>query len=359
MSTPPRFHRLGISEIRHETAQTVSVQFAVPAELQAAYRFEPGQYLTLRTRIDNEDVRRSYSICSAPNDGRLRVAVRKVEGGLLSTWLHDVVKPGDTLDVMTPTGRFGLGGNAIDGRLHVGFAAGSGITPILSIIHGVLSREPASAFSLFYGSRSVDEILFRQELEDLKDIHLGRLSVFHALSREQQEIPILNGHLDAAKIRALLGGIVPADAIDHVFICGPAPMIETTQATLRELGVAADRIHVERFVSVHDGAPLRPISVNTEAAAACVAVITLDGQTRTAPMAAGETILDAALRAGIDLPFACKGGMCATCRARVVEGAVVMAMNYSLEPWELEQGFVLTCQARPVTARVVVDFDAL
>ena len=356
--TTPRFHPLIVDDVRRETPGAVSVRFAVPDALADAYRFEPGQYVTLRAMIGGQDVRRSYSICSAPDGGALRVAVRAVEGGAFSGWINTALAAGDTLEVMTPTGRFGPG-PAIDGRLHAGFAAGSGITPILSIIHGVLAREPHSSFALFYGSRSVDDILFRQELEDLKDRHLGRLLVHHVLSREQQDIAILNGHLDDEKLRLLLRTAIPADAIDHAFICGPLPMIEATEATLRDLGVEPARIHVERFVSVHDGAPRRPAAVDVRAAPACLATVIADGKTRDAPVADGESVLDAALRAGIDLPFACKGGMCSTCRARIVQGSVIMDVNYSLEPWEVQQGFVLTCQAKPTTAAVVVDFDAL
>jgi ring-1,2-phenylacetyl-CoA epoxidase subunit PaaE len=252
-----------------------------------------------------------------------------------------------------------MGGISGDGRLHVGIAAGSGITPILSIIHGVLSREPSSSFSLFYGSRSVDDILFREELEDLKDRHLGRLSVFHVLSREQQDIAILNGHIDDAKLRLMLRTVVPAADVDCAYICGPVGMIEAAEATLLDLGIAPDRIHTERFVSSFDGVPRLAPMVDIAAAPACLASIIVDGKRREVPVAAGEAVLDAALRAGLDLPFACKGGMCSTCRARVVEGAVAMELNYSLEPWELEQGFVLTCQAKPTTARVVVDFDQM
>eukprot|EP01037_Dinobryon_pediforme_P002758 gene2758-2798_t len=336
---PPRFHRLAVREIRRETKGAVSLRFDVPEMLAQAYRFEPGQYLTLRAVIDGEDIRRSYSICSAPDDGTLRVAVRQVDGGRFSTWINTALKPGDALEVMTPTGRFGLGGVASDGRLHVGIAAGSGITPILSIIHGVLSREPASSFSLFYGSRSVDDILFRDELEDLKDRHLGRLSVFHVLSREQQDIAILNGHIDDAKLRLMLRTVVPVADIDHAYLCGPVGMIETAEATLRDLGLAQERIHTERFVSSFDGVPRRALVVDVEAPPACVASIIVDGKRREVPVADGEAVLDAALRAGLDLPFACKGGMCSTCRAKVVEGTVAMELNYSLEPWELDQGF--------------------
>ncbi len=359
MTEPPRFHPLGIAAIKRETPGAVSLRFDVPPDLTTAYRFTPGQYLTLRATIEGEDIRRSYSICSAPSDGTLRVAVRQIEGGTFSTWINTSLAPGDTIEVMTPTGRFGPGPVPDDGRLHVGIAAGSGITPILSIIHGVLASELSSSFALFYGSRSVDEILFRQELEDLKDRHLGRLSLFHVLSREQQDIEILNGHLDADKIRRLLTTIIPAADIDHAYICGPAAMIETAEATLREIGLPDASIHTERFISIHQGAPRSKPAINPEATPAHIATIIVDGKTREAPMAEGESVLDAALRAGIDLPFACKGGMCSTCRARITEGSVTMDANYSLEPWELAQGFVLTCQAKPTTARVVVDFDAL
>lgn len=354
-----RFHALRVREIKPETPGAVSLCFDIPPELEAAYRFEPGQYLTLRATIEGEDVRRSYSICSAPDGSPLRVAVRQVDGGLFSTWISTGLKVGDTLEVLTPTGRFGLGGDVGDGRLHVGFAAGSGITPILSIIHGVLSREPGSRFALFYGSRSVSDILFREELEDLKDRHLGRLSVFHVLSREQQDIEILNGHLDAEKIRRLLRTVTLVEAVDHAFICGPAAMIETAELTLGELGVPAERIHTERFVSTHNGIPRPARVVDVAVPPAHTATIIVDGKRRAAPMADGESVLDAATRAGIELPFACKGGMCSTCRAKIMEGAVTMELNYSLEPWELEQGFVLTCQAHPTTAHVTVDFDAL
>ncbi|HQT76863.1 MAG TPA: phenylacetate-CoA oxygenase/reductase subunit PaaK [Rhodopila sp.] len=357
--TTPRFHRLTVAEVRRETADAVSLRFAVPPDLAEDYRFEPGQYLTLCANVDGEDLRRSYSICSAPDSGELRVAIKRVDGGAFSVWANTHLAVGDTIEVMTPTGRFGLAGSPGDGRLHVGFAAGSGITPILSIIQGVLAREPDSRFVLFYGSRTVDGILFRDMLEDLKDRHLDRLSVFHALSREEQDIEVLNGHLDDAKIRRLLRGMVPVESIDHAFICGPEAMIESLSETLRDLGVDDARIHVERFISAQGGRPQPAPRVDVRAEPACIASVVVEGKRREVPVAEGEAILDAALRAGIDLPFACKGGMCCTCRAKLVEGAARMEVNYSLEPWELQQGFVLTCQAKPTTARVVVDFDAV
>ena len=354
MSQTPRFHRLALADVRRETADAVSLTFRVPAALAHDYAFQPGQYLTLRAVVNGEDMRRAYSICAGPGEP-LRVAVKQVADGAFSSWVNQSLKPGDEIDVMTPTGRFGLP-DVRDGRLYVGFAAGSGITPILSILRGVLAREPTSRFFLFYGSRSVEDILFRGELEELKDKYLRRLSLFHVLSREAQDVGVLNGRLDGAKARLLLRHVAPAASVDHAFLCGPEGMIDDLEATLKDLGLKPEQIHVERFVSAHGGAP-RPAPPRAGAPAAHRVAIVVDGASREIPAAEGEAILDAALRAGLDLPFACKGGMCCTCRAKVVEGAAAMDVNYSLEPWEVEAGFVLTCQAKPTSARVVVDFD--
>jgi ring-1,2-phenylacetyl-CoA epoxidase subunit PaaE len=331
----PRFHRLKVAEVKRETPHAVSLSFSPPPDLIPDFAFTPGQYLTLRATMDGEELRRSYSICSGPDEPALRVAVKEVDGGAFSSWINHELKAGDEIDVMTPTGRFGLPDGFSDGRVHVAFAAGSGITPILSILRGVLAREPSSRFFLFYGSRTVEDVMFRDELDELKDRRLGQLGVFHVLSREEQDISILNGHLDDAKVRQLLKTVVPAASVDHAFVCGPEAMIETLEATLHDLGLTDEQIHVERFVSAHGGAP----------------------RAKPKPAPEGEAILDAAIRAGIDLPFACKGGMCCTCRAKLVEGSAHMDVNYSLEKREVEAGFVLTCQAKPTSARVVVDFD--
>ncbi|WP_205666213.1 1,2-phenylacetyl-CoA epoxidase subunit PaaE [Aquabacter cavernae] len=354
----PKFHRLNVRDVKRETQDAVSIAFDVPSDLAGDYAFAPGQYLTLRAMVEGEDVRRSYSICSGPDDGELRIAVKQVENGLFSTWVNDTLKAGDALEVMTPTGRFGLAA-AEDGRLHVGFAAGSGITPILSIVRGVLTREPRSRFFLFYGNKSTGDILFREQLEELKDRFLGRLSIFHVLSKEEQDLPILNGRLDGEKVRLLLTAMVPAAAVDHAFVCGPTGMIDDLEATLKDLGLGEDKIHVERFVSALGGKPRPKPVVQADAPPAHVASMIVDGKRRDVPVAEGESILDAALRAGMDLPFACKGGMCSTCRAKVVEGTTQMELNYSLEPWEVKAGFVLTCQAHPTSPRVVVDYDQM
>lgn len=353
----PRFHRLTIRDLRRETADAVSIAFDVPAGLADDYRFTPGQYLTLRAAIDGEDLRRSYSICSGPDDGELRIAVKRVEGGVFSDWVNRTLQPGDAIEVMTPTGRFGTPCIPERPRIHVGFAAGSGITPVLSILRGVLAREPESRFFLFYGNRSTGEILFREALEELKDRFLGRLSVFHVLSQEEQDLAVLTGRLDGDKVRRLLRLVVPAEAVDEVYLCGPEAMSREIATTLAELGVGPEKVHVELFVSALGGRPRpKPVAPPPDAPSR-TAALTVDGKRREVPVADGESILDAALRAGMDLPYACKGGMCSTCRAKLVEGEAAMDLNYSLEPWELAAGFILTCQSHPKTDRVVVDYD--
>ncbi|HKS18352.1 MAG TPA: 1,2-phenylacetyl-CoA epoxidase subunit PaaE [Bradyrhizobium sp.] len=357
MSHAPRFHRLAVNDLRREASDAVSLTFAIPQELSDDYSFSPGQYLTLRTTMEGEEVRRSYSICSGPDDGELRIAVKKVDGGTFSSWAADELKAGDELDVMTPTGRFGIAHAPDQARVYVGFAAGSGITPILSIIKGVLAREPHSRFFLFYGNRLTSSMLFLEELEELKDRFMQRFSLFHVISGEEQDIPILHGRLDGDKVRVLLRSLVPAASIDHVFICGPFGMSEQIEATCREIGIAEEKIHVERFVSEFGGKPRARKVVPAGAPPKAMASLTIDGKRREVPVAEDESILDAALRAGMDLPFACKGGMCSTCRAKLVEGEARMDVNYSLEPWELKAGFVLTCQAKPVSKKIVVDYD--
>ena len=353
---PLQFHRLTIADVRRETPDAVSVAFAVPAHLTETFRFHPGQYLTLRTVIEGEDVRRSYSICSGLDDHELRVAIKRLECGAFSGFVHDELKLGDTVDVMPPTGRFTLEPDPGSARTYVAFAAGSGITPVMSIVKSVLHREPSSRFCLFYGNRSISSIIFREALSDLKDRFLGRFSVAHILSREQQEIPVLNGRLDGEKVALLMRSMLPADAIDHAFICGPASMIESTEAALLRLGMPPERIHIERFTPA-SGGPRRPPTVVVAEEPAAIATILYNGVRTQVPVGSGETVLDAGLRAGLDMPYSCHGGMCCTCRARLLDGEVEMDVNYSLERWELEAGYVLTCQSHPVTDRVVVDYD--
>jgi len=352
--TTTLFHALTVADVRRETADCVSIAFAVPSAPRSAFRFTAGQYLTLRTTIGGEECRRSYSICASPNDGELRVAIKRLEGGAFSTWANEAVRPGDVIEVMPPDGRFGIP-EGPDGRTYAAFAAGSGITPMLSIIRTVLAREPASRVFLFYGNRSTASIIFREQLEDLKDRHLARLSVFHVLSREQQDIPALNGRLDAEKVRLLMRHMVPPD-VDHALVCGPFAMIEGLEKTLLDLGLPRERVHVERFTPAPGGRP-RPLRRTVAAAPKAVATIIAEGARSEIPVAEGETIIEAGERAGLSLPYSCRGGMCCTCRAKVVEGRVEMAVNYSLEPWETDAGFVLTCQSVPVTERVLIDYD--
>jgi ring-1,2-phenylacetyl-CoA epoxidase subunit PaaE len=351
----PRFHKLTVSEIRRETADALSLAFRVPASLREDYGYAPGQYLTLRTTIDGEEVRRSYSICSGLDDDELRVVIKRLAGGAFSGWVSESLRAGDSLDVMTPDGRFGVPIDPGSSRTLVAFAAGSGITPVMAILKTVLRRE-TGRFFLFYGNRTTADIILREQLEDLKDRYLARLAVFHVLSREQQDIPMLNGHLDVDKIGVLMRGVVPVSSVDQAFICGPQPMIEGLGTALIELGLQRERVHIERFTPGVSGRP-RPVPIPPSAPAKAIASVISEGARFEFPVADGEAIIDAAIRAGRSLPYSCRGGMCCTCRARLVEGRVEMAVHYSLEPWELQAGYVLTCQSRPMTERVVIDYD--
>jgi ring-1,2-phenylacetyl-CoA epoxidase subunit PaaE len=363
MSTP-HFHELRIADLRRETPDAVSLSFAIPPDLATAYAFEPGQYLTLRAQIGGEDTRRSYSISSGLDDGELRVAIKAVDGGLFSSYANLSLRAGDAVQVMTPMGRFTAPLDRNAAHIYLGIGCGSGITPLMSHIRTILGREPKSRFVLIYGNRSSRDIIFKDALEDLKDLHLGRLTVHHVLSREAQDIALLNGRLDAQKIEALTRASLPQQAIDHAFLCGPHGVIEAAKVALTRLGVAAPSIHVELFTPSLPSSPgpirsPRPARDEKASEAIATATVTLDGATHRFPVASGEGIIDAGLRAGLELPFSCKGGMCCTCRAKLVGGTVEMVQNYSLEPWEMEKGFVLACQSRPTSDEVSLDFDAV
>ncbi|NWG25211.1 MAG: phenylacetate-CoA oxygenase/reductase subunit PaaK [Pseudorhodoplanes sp.] len=362
MHQPIQFHKLKVADVRRETPEAVSIAFEIPGNLADLYRFQPGQHLTLRTTINGEEVRRSYSICTGLDDGEMRVAVKKVEGGTFSVFCNEAIRAGDTIDVMTPQGRFGVMPDSAVARIYLAIVAGSGITPVASIMRTVLKREPKSRFVLIYGNRNANSIIFRDDLEDLKDRFLSRLSVHHILSREEQDVGILNGRIDPGKIEAILRAVAPAREIDHVFLCGPGAMIEESRAALTRLGVSPDRIHTEYFST--DGLPVtraQAASGPKEAGAAAVAVahVTLNGTAFDLQVREGETIVDAGLREGHEMPYSCRGGMCCTCRARLVSGEAKMDLNYSLEPWELQAGFLLTCQSRPLTREVTIDYDAV
>jgi len=351
-----RFHPLLVTGVARETPDAVALTLRPPPH--AEFAFTPGQYLTIRRVMDGGEQRRSYSICAGLHEGALRVGVKRVRGGRVSAWLVDEVRAGDVIEAMPPEGRFGLMPDAAaPARTVLGIAAGSGITPILSIASSLLWREPHSRFVLLYGNRAAADIMFRAELEDLKDRHLSRLSVTHVLSREKHELAALHGRLDAERIRALLPGLLDPATLDAAFLCGPSALPEAATAALTALGVPEGRIHVERFAPALAARPA-PLDEERGAAPAATAAITLDGVTRDVPMEAGDTVLEAGLRAGLDLPWSCRGGMCCTCRARVTEGAARMETNWSLQPWEIEAGFVLTCQARAEGARIALDYDA-
>lgn len=352
-----RFHTLRIANIRQETADTLSVALDIPNGLRPSFLHQPGQYLTLRTTLDGEELRRSYSICSGLDDGEMRIAIKLVPEGRFSAWAHAALQPGHLIEAMPPQGRFTIALDPAASRTYLGIAAGSGITPVLSILRSVLSREPGSRFVLLYGSRATAGIIFREALEELKDRFMGRLTVVHVLSREQQDVPVLWGRLDGPRVQTLLRRLLDVPRIDHAFLCGPEAMIAEVSATLASAGLAPERIHSERFTT---GAlsPARPQTAPPPGQPPfAVAIVVSDGIRTEVPMEDGETVLDAALRAGLDLPYSCRGGMCSTCRARITEGAVRMDVNYGLEPWETEAGYILTCQAHPTTGRVLVDYD--
>ena len=352
------FHPLRVVAARRETEDALSLSFDVPAALRPEFAFTPGQYLTLRTTLGGEEVRRSYSICSGLDEAELRIAIKRVDDGRFSAWAHAALHDGAVIDVLPPEGRFAVPPQPGASRTVLGVAAGSGITPVLSILRTTLAQEPGSRVALLYGSRSTGSILFREALEALKDRYLDRLSVVHVLSREQQDVPVLNGRIDAAKLEALLPVLVPGGLPDLALLCGPGGMIEAAGAALRDAGMPAGRVLSERFTPAGEprGRRARPAPL-PGAAPHALATIIADGIATEVPVAEGEAVLDAALRAGLDLPWSCRGGMCSTCRARVTAGAVSMAVNYGLEPWETEAGYVLTCQSRPTTPRVTVDYD--
>lgn len=355
-----RFHDLVVTSIERQTPEAVAVGFAVPKELRPVFAFQPGQYLTLAAQIDGTESRRSYSICSAPGEATLRVGVKRVADGRFSTYVNEQLAVGDTVRVMPPQGRF----TSLVGPRHdyILIAAGSGITPMLSIATTVLTHEPESTITLIYGNRSTDTIMFREELEDLKNRHMRRFSVIHLLSREAQDVDLFNGRIDGDRVVELARrGLIDPLSADGVFLCGPGELIDEVSAKLRAFGVQQDRIRFERFTP--SGELPRPRSRSAEAQKAAEAgihiEIVLDGVRRSFPMAASDaTVLDAAHRAGLEVPYSCAGGMCCTCRCRIEEGEADMAINYSLQPWEIDAGFTLACQTRPLTNRLVLDFDA-
>jgi ring-1,2-phenylacetyl-CoA epoxidase subunit PaaE len=365
----PHFHALFVKRIEPLTAQAVAITLVIPPDLRDMFAFTPGQFVTLRAMVDGESVRRSYSLCSTPaqlaSAQEISVGIKRVDGGVFSTWATTQLQVGDEIDVMPPDGRFTpkfAPKATLAGTHRLGIAAGSGITPVLSIMAHTLATEPASRFTLVYGNQRTSSIMFSEALQDLKDRYSERLSLIHVLSRQPQEAALLSGRLDEAKLTALLSQLVPASQVAEVFVCGPEAMIEGAERALGSAGVARERVHTERFASNH--ATTKKIanhsistSENSQKTAPFALEVVLDGKSHSFGMQADDNVLDIALDGGLDLPYACKGGVCCTCRAKVLEGKVTMEKNFTLEQWEIDKGFVLTCQSHCVSHRVVISYD--
>ena len=356
MSTP-HFHPLRVKEVRRETPECVSLALEVPDALADSFRFTQGQYLNVRLVIGGSEVRRSYSICSGPDEGELRIAVKEVPEGVFSGWANRDLAAGGALEVMPPEGRFFVPLDARHAKHYVAFAAGSGITPVISLVRTTLAKEPGSRFTLVYGNRTLASVIFNEALEDLKDKYLARFALYHVFSREAQAVDLFNGRVDGNKVGRFLDTLIPPESIDEAFVCGPASMGDELKAVLEARGVPAGRIHLERFGAPPDAPARKPQPAPATALAANVSII-VDGMRYDLDLAEdGPSILDAALKAGADLPYACKAGVCCTCRAKLVEGEVRMDANYTLEDAEIKAGYRLTCQSHPVSPKVVLDFD--
>ena len=357
MSNPPRFHDLTVTRITPDAPGSVCISLHVPDPLRSAFAFEPGQFLTLRAQLGGHDTRRNYSICSTPaqlaHNGHMDVGVRQVQGGLFSTWANTQLQVGTVLACMPPDGRFSVRRPRAIHR--VGFAAGSGITPILSILRHSLETSAHSRFTLVYGNRRMGSVMFNEALQDLKDRYTDRLTLIHVLSRQAQEVPLLEGRIDGPKVQALINAFLPVLSMEEVFVCGPEGMIEDTEAALRQAGVKPERIHSERFTN---STPARPAPGEPGLAPeGPLFTVVLDGKSHVLALLPHQAVLDAAVEAGLDVPFACKAGVCCTCRAKVMQGSAQMDKNFTLTTAECAQGFVLTCQARPTSTDLVLSYD--
>ena len=358
------FHELSIKKVSPEAAGSVAITFDIPSESLEKFHFEPGQFLTLRADVNGQDVRRNYSISSPRSQflkhGELEIGIRPVEGGVFSNWAATQLKAGDTVKVMPPEGRFTIKKPRAIHR--VGFAAGSGITPILSIAATTLEEQTESKFTLIYGNRRMSSVMFNEALQDLKDRFPGRFTMIHILSQQAQEVDLLQGRIDADKIKAIIHALLPAKSMDEVFICGPEAMIEVTEKALVDSGVPANRVHSERFTTSASQAhkvqaDIDASKVKTASAKSVHMTVVLDGKEHEVALSPDEHVLDAALNAGLDLPFSCKAGVCSTCRCKVTHGEVTMDKNFTLEADEVTQGFALSCQARAATQKLVISFD--
>jgi len=350
------FHELRVIEVTGLTDDSVAVTLDVPSPLTDTFKYIPGQHLTIRTIIGDEDVRRSYSICASANSGKLRVGIKKLPGGAFSTFATSELKAGDTLEVMPPVGEFTIELEPGRSRRAVAIAAGSGITPVLSLISSSLESEPLSSWTLIYGNRTGNSVMFLDELEGLKDRFHPRFQLFHILSREGSDVPLLSGRINPEKIRTIHSRLIGGATVDDWYLCGPYDMVMMAQETLGSLGVDQTSIHDELFFAGPVDESTLPAEPPPGEGSVDLTVI-LDGRAVDTRMTPETSILDAALRVRTELPFSCKGGMCATCKGRIEEGEVTMAKNYALIDSEVEAGFVLTCQSHPVTDSVVVRYD--
>jgi len=354
------FHSLSVRRVEKETDDCVSIEFEVPSELRDVFRFKQGQNLTIKKTFNGEELRRNYSICTSPFENKLKVAVKKAEGGVFSTWANEELKTGEILEVLPPTGKFYTDLDPSRKKNYVAFAAGSGITPIISIIKTTLVTEPKSEFTLVYGNRTKNSIIFKEEIEALKDKFIDRFRVYHILSRELTEAEINNGRIDVDKLELLFSKVIDLNRSDEFFLCGPEEMIFCIKGYLEARGVASNKIHFELFTVPGQVQSAKAIvKPEAEEGPKANVRVKLDGIVFEFDLDyESDSILDAALKQGADLPYACKGGVCTTCKARLVEGEVKMDVNWGLEPEEVAKGFILTCQSHPTTGKVVVDFDS-
>jgi len=353
-----KFHALRVASCKPETRDAIVVTFEVPEEQREAFRFTQGQHLTLRSIFEGEEIRRSYSICAAPDQGILQVAIKRVADGMFSTWAHQELQPGHVIECMEPAGHFNVPLDPQSCRHHVAFAAGSGITPVVSIIKATLKAEPESRFTLFYGNRASSGVIFKEELENLKDRYLSRFNLVFILSREQQDIELFNGRIDRAKCDELLQRWIDPSGIDVAYICGPQSMMEEVSTSLMAHGVEKSRIKMELFASGLPKGPRKVSAAPVKGTKDCKVTLIQDGRTREFFVEKNkDTLLDAALEQGIELPYACKGGVCSTCRCKMLRGEVDMDVNFALEDYEVARGFILTCQSYPVADELVLDFD--
>ncbi|CUH87842.1 1,2-phenylacetyl-CoA epoxidase, subunit E [Phaeobacter sp. CECT 5382] len=354
-----RFHDLEVTDVRKTIRDAVVVSLKPTNGSASEFDFTQGQYLTFRQDFDGEELRRSYSICAGKDDGILQVGIKRVDGGAFSTWANTELKVGDTLAAMPPMGTFFTPLDATAEKSYLGFAGGSGVTPVLSILKTTLAAEPKSSFTLVYANKGVNTIMFREELEDLKNTYMGRFNVIHILESDAQEIDLFTGLVTEEKCAQLFESWIDIKSVDTAFICGPEPMMLGIASALRTAGLDDSQIKFELFASAQPGRAKRKVSAEDAASAGnqATAAITLDGATQTIQMGKDMSILDAALENAMDAPYACKAGVCSTCRCKVVEGEVEMVINHALEDYEVEKGYVLSCQAFPITDKVVVDYD--